>query len=74
MSSGRSSYGNGTRNLPKHRVWTFKLWYGGDFFGWVRLLIHNRFAQFIGVCSRGSRSNGTKYAKVSQRIVNIGIV
>jgi omega-hydroxy-beta-dihydromenaquinone-9 sulfotransferase len=48
MSSGRSSYGNGTRNLPKHRVWTFKLWYGGDFFGWVRLLIHNRFA--VGLC------------------------
>jgi omega-hydroxy-beta-dihydromenaquinone-9 sulfotransferase len=48
MSSGRSSYGNGTRNLPKHQVWTFKLWNGGDFFGWVRLLIHNRFA--VGLC------------------------
>ena len=48
MSSGRSSYGNGKRNLPKHRVWTVKLWHGGDFFGWLRLLIHNRFA--VGLC------------------------
>ncbi len=48
MSSGHYSYGSGRRNPLRHRVWGAKLWHGGNFFGWMRLLIHNRFA--IGWC------------------------
>jgi omega-hydroxy-beta-dihydromenaquinone-9 sulfotransferase len=48
MSSGRSSDRARKRNIPKHRVWAVKLWHGGNFSGWVRLLLHNRFA--IGPC------------------------
>jgi hypothetical protein len=48
MSSGRAASGGGRKNSPKHRAWGPKLWLGGDFFGWLRLLIHNRFA--IGWC------------------------
>lgn len=32
----------------KHKVWSPKIWLGGDFFGWIRLLINNRFG--VGLC------------------------
>lgn len=48
MSSSRTSEGIARKNALKHRVWAPKVWLGGDFFGWLRLLIHNRFA--IGLC------------------------
>jgi omega-hydroxy-beta-dihydromenaquinone-9 sulfotransferase len=48
MSSGHFSYGSGRSNTLRHRVWAVKLWLGGDFYGWVRLLSHNQFA--LGLC------------------------
>lgn len=48
MSSDRTSDGSERKNTLKHRVWAPKAWLGGDFFGWLRLLIRNRFA--IGLC------------------------
>jgi omega-hydroxy-beta-dihydromenaquinone-9 sulfotransferase len=48
MTSTPSRQGSGRKNIQKHRVWAVKLWLGGDFFGWLRLLTRNRFA--IGLC------------------------
>jgi hypothetical protein len=48
MSSAPHPHSSGKRITQKHRVWAVKLWHGGHFFGWLRLLIHNRFA--IGPC------------------------
>src|SRR5262245_38167708 len=48
MSSAPHPHSSGKRSMQKHRVWAVKLWHGGHFFGWLRLLIHNRFA--IGPC------------------------
>ena len=48
MTSSLPPYVSGGKNLTKHHVWSVKLWHGGHFFGWLRLLIRNRFA--IGPC------------------------
>jgi hypothetical protein len=48
MSSTPAAYRSERKNIQRHRVWAVKLWHGGHFFGWLRLLIHNRFA--IGPC------------------------
>jgi hypothetical protein len=40
--------GSERKDIPRHHVWAVKLWNGGHFFGWLRLLIRNRFA--IGPC------------------------
>jgi len=44
MSSAPSPHGSERENVQTHSAWALKLWHGGDFFGWWRLLIHNRFA------------------------------
>jgi omega-hydroxy-beta-dihydromenaquinone-9 sulfotransferase len=44
MSSAPSPHGSGRKNSQKHPAWAPKLWHGGDFFGWLKLLIHNRLA------------------------------
>jgi hypothetical protein len=48
MTSAPPPHASGRKNIPKHHVWAVKLWHGGHFFGWLRLLIRNRFA--IGPC------------------------
>ena len=48
MSSVPPPHGSERKNIQKHHVWGLKLWHGGHFFGWLRLLIRNRFA--IGPC------------------------
>lgn len=30
--------------VEKYKAWSPKIWLGGDFFGWIRLLIDNRFS------------------------------
>jgi len=38
----------GFQQSKTRRVWSPKLWLGMDFFGWLRLLIHHRFAIGLG--------------------------
>lgn len=44
MKWRRFSKGKKIEKAEKHKAWSPKIWLGGDFFGWMRLLVRNRFS------------------------------